>query len=199
MKWIGLTGGIASGKSTAAEIIRKFGFSVIDADQIAKEVVAKNTPGLRSVVDVFGSQILSADGQLDRKKLSEIVFQDKASLEKLESLLHPLIQDKVKKIRQQLADSGNKIAFYDVPLLFEKNMMKQFDQIIVVNVTQQNQIQRLKSRNNLTDEQINHRLKNQIPLSQKTKMANFVLDNNGTEADLENSIKELLKKLNPTA
>jgi dephospho-CoA kinase len=196
MKWIGLTGGIASGKSTAAVILKKMGFAVVDADQIAREVVAKGSPGLKSVVGAFGSEVLSADKQLDRKKLSEIVFKNKSMLEKLETILHPLIQEKVRNHRQNLETSGHKIAFYDVPLLFEKNLMKQFDQIVVIATSEQNQIARLKSRNNLSDEQIKDRLKNQIPMTEKLKRADFVINNNGSEIELEKSIIELTKKLN---
>ena len=132
MQWIGLTGGIATGKSTAAEILRKLGYPVIDADAVSRQAVGPGTMGLQEVVRTFGQDVLLADGSLDRKKMATAVFDNPQLREKLEIILHPLIQAEVARQRQELEKNGHQLAIYDVPLLFEKNLDNQFDQIILV-------------------------------------------------------------------
>lgn len=194
MKWIGLTGSLGTGKSTAADFLRRRGYPVIDADQIAKEVIAPGTPGLKSVIDEFGPGVLAPDQSLDRAKMAAIVFSDPAKLSKLESLIHPLVQDRVREIRKALQGQGFQLAFYDVPLLFEKNLTG-FDHIVTVTADPVEQRARLLVRNSWTNEEIDRRLATQWPQAKKVAGSDFVVDNSGDLTHLEREIDALLKKL----
>ena len=193
--WVGLTGGMGSGKSTAAQILRDLNCAVADADQLARQVVEPGTVGLQEVVKTFGQEILN-QGQLDRHRLAEKVFQDSAKLQKLESILHPLIQVEVQKLRTQWLSEGQSMAFYDVPLLFEKNMQNQFDKIVLIDCSEETQIQRIQQRNSWTEIQIRDRLKHQIPLSEKRKKSDFVIWNEASPLDLKKDLINLLAKMN---
>ncbi|MEZ0391749.1 MAG: dephospho-CoA kinase [Pseudobdellovibrionaceae bacterium] len=195
MKWIGLTGGIASGKSSVSEILRSDGYPVVDADAIARTVVEPGKPGLLKVVEAFGHEVLKPDGSLDRKKLGQMVFAKPDQLLKLEKILHPMIQQETAYQRKIFADQGHAFAFYDVPLLFEKNLEKSFDAIIVVTSSEDLQRARMKKRDLLSEEEISHRLKSQIPLSLKVGKATWVLKNEGTLAELKQAVRELLGKI----
>lgn len=195
MKWIGLTGGIASGKSTVAQILKDQGLPVVDADQIAKAVVELSQPGFGQVVDHFGKTILKPDGSLDRKKLGQMVFTDPTKLLELEKILHPLVQTETLKQKQSFEKNGHAFAFYDVPLLFEKNLEGQFDAIVVVASSEDLQKMRMKSRDSLSDVEISDRLKSQIPISSKIKKATWVIQNDGTLEDLRKETLEVLKKI----
>ncbi|OQW47286.1 MAG: hypothetical protein A4S09_15950 [Proteobacteria bacterium SG_bin7] len=195
MKWIGLTGGIGSGKSTVAEILRNNGIDVIDADAVAREVTEKSGPGFGPVVSAFGKEVVNLQGGLDRRRLGEIVFSDKKKLEKLEGILHPLVKERVAKLRTDLEKKGKRFAVYDVPLLFEKNMQGQFSDIIVVSCSVETQVMRSLARGTLEEKEIRSRISAQIPLSQKVKNANYVIANEGTREDLEEQVEELVKKL----
>jgi dephospho-CoA kinase len=193
MKWIGLTGGIGSGKSTAAQMLTDAGYTLVDADRIAHEVVEKGTTGLRSVVRGFGPDVLTATGELDRPKLGRMVFGDPIALQKLEFILHPLIRQQVVDTKAQLQDQGVKIAFYDVPLLFEKNMQDQFTAVVVVDCTPEQQFQRTKKRSpSLTDDEIQMRLASQFSLLKKTEQADFVVHNDGDFSQLKVEVEQLI-------
>ncbi len=195
MKWVGLSGGLASGKSTVANLLRKKRFPVLDADLAAQEVLKKGTPGLNTVIKVFGSDLLGPNGELDRKKMAEIVFSSPTHLLQLESIVHPLVQEKIKSLRAELEQQGKKIAFYDVPLLFEKKLESQFDTIVLVTSHESDQIARMKSRNQWSDEEIRRRLAAQLPLSEKEKGAHHIIRNHGDLADLEWQLDQLLISL----
>lgn len=195
MKWIGLSGGLASGKSTVAAVLRRKGYQVIDADQVAREVLQKGTIGLQKIVEIFGQQLLESNGELNRNKMAEIVFSSPDQLKKLEMIVHPLIQEKVRITRKNLEEKKEKIAFYDVPLLFEKNLESQFDATILVYSSETVQKSRMKSRNNWSDVEIQSRLSAQLPMAEKLKKAKWVLNNEGTIADLEKQIDDLLGRL----
>lgn len=195
MLWIGLTGGYGSGKSTAAKLLKQRGFAVIDADVLARLALGPGTQGQKEVVNQFGASLLLPSGELDRKRLGEIVFRDPALLQALERIVHPEVRRKAESERQRLKEEGHEVAFYDVPLLFEKNMEPLFDKIIVVNSSLEDQILRAMQRDGVTREAAMMRIKNQISLSEKTKRANFVLENGGTLNDLEKQIDQLLKQL----
>ncbi|MBK7843678.1 MAG: dephospho-CoA kinase [Bdellovibrionales bacterium] len=132
MKWIGLTGGIASGKSTVAQILREMGHSVVDADALARLVVAKNGPAYREVISVFGPDFFDSSGDLDRKKLGQAVFADKKKRVQLEQIIHPKVKSLAFLEKSRLEMEGKSIAFYDVPLLYEKNLESEFDAVLLI-------------------------------------------------------------------
>lgn len=195
MKWIGLTGGIASGKSAAKKLIEGLGYAVIDADEIARRVVDPGHEGFQKVVSSFGSSVVSADGLLNRSALADLIFKSDALKQKLESIVHPLIQIEVQKIKSQLLEKGEKICFYDVPLLFEKKLQGQFDATILIWCDLETQKARLKARNSLSDQQIADRLKSQLPMAEKLPLATFCVDNSTTIHNLNLQIKALVPKL----
>lgn len=195
MIWIGLTGGIASGKSTVSKILRQRGLPVVDADELARDAIIHGSEGYKNVVKAFGMDVLNKDGTLNRESLAEIVFTDKSQLEKLESIIHPIVREKTKKIKESLKAQGYKMAFYDVPLLFEKKMESMFDKVVVVYSRMDQQIERLKSRNNMTKEQAVNRILNQVSMDDKIKKCDFVVDNTSDHKNLENQITKLLEDL----
>ena len=196
MKWLGLTGGIACGKSTVSSLLREHGIPVLDADEVAKIVVKPGSPGLQSVVQVFGPGILEASGSLDRRRLGQIVFGDKAKLRLLESITHPLIREEIDRQRQVLQRQGAALAIYDVPLLFESQSEKQFEKVIVVSCTQQQQRARLRQRTGWSDTEIENRIAAQIPLTEKESKADFIIHNDGDADYLKKEVQRLLSWLN---
>lgn len=195
MKWIGLTGGIASGKSTVSRLLRTRGFSVIDADEIARDVVCLGSPGLRSVAQEFGDKILNQDGTLNRSKLGSLVFGHPEKLNQLEGILHPLIRAETQKRRRELEANGETLVIYDIPLLFETNSKDQFDLIIVVSCTKEQQRERLRRRNNLSENEVEERLAAQLSLQEKEKYADFIVNNNRDEQHLLREIDRLAEWL----
>ena len=195
MKWIGLTGGIASGKSAAKKLIEGLGYSVIDADEIARRVVDPSHEGFQKVVSSFGSSVVSADGLLNRSALADLVFKSEVLKLELESILHPLIQIEVQKTKLILSQKGEKICFYDVPLLFEKKMQSQFDATILIWCDLETQIARLRARNGLSEQQITDRLKAQLPMAEKLPLATYCVDNSTTIHNLDLQIRALVAKL----
>lgn len=191
MKWIGLTGGLASGKSTVARLLRSRGYPVIDADELAKDVVGPGTPGLRQVIQEFGADVQGPDGSLDRRALGRKVFGFPEKLLRLETIIHPLVQAEVNARRKAFASQGFRLAFYDVPLLFEKKLTG-FDAVVVVTATEEVRRQRIKLRDNLTDEEIERRLASQIPMGEKERQATHILENHGDVKELENQVDRLL-------
>ncbi len=192
MKWIGLTGGIASGKSTVAQELRAHGIPVIDADEIAKQVVAPGSSGLKSVVEEFGIEVLNESGALDRRKLGQIVFTHPECLKRLEAILHPLVRGEAHRRREQLKFQGEALAIYDIPLLFETRAEKDFDKIIVVSCTKEQQAERLRRRNSLSDGEIEERISSQLPLKTKEEGADFVIYNDRDKQHLKKEIDRLL-------
>lgn len=192
MKWIGLTGGIATGKSAVSDFIRSRGFVVIDADQVAREVVAPGSVGLEKVLNRFGSKFLLPDGSLDRKKLGQVVFANPADLRYLENALHPLIQSRVKELKSDLIKNNVSLAFYDVPLLFEKEMESQFDGVVVVWCRPEQQIERLMARDGMDQASAELRIKAQIPILEKVKKSQWSIDNTGDQSALNAQIERTL-------
>ena len=192
MKWIGLTGGIACGKSTVAQLLVQQSYPLVDADKIARDVVAPGTPGLESVIQAFGPDMQAADGSLDREKLGAKIFSQPEYRRKLESILHPLIRTEVQHLRESLEKQGHALAFYDIPLLFETKAQSQFDEIVVVTCKPEQQRERLHKRNSLSDEEIEKRLASQMPMSLKEEQANFVLHNDGDQVHLMKEFQRLV-------
>ena len=195
MKWIGLTGGIATGKSTAAKLLRDLGLPVIDADQLAREVVKPGSDGIKQIQEVFGDGVLNTECGLDRKAMGEIVFKDAEKLERLEGILHPLIESRRAEEKRRLESENIELAFYDVPLLFEVGMQDEFDKIVLIYSDEQTQIERVKERDGLTEEQILNRLDKQISIEEKKKKSDFVVINSGSIAELKNQLVQVLSEI----
>jgi len=195
MKWIGLTGGIATGKSTATEMLRRRGYLVVDADEIAKQALQQGRPELKQVIQIFGQEYLKPDGSLDRKKLAERVFSNLTEKEKLEKIVHPFVQVEVARQKKEAKEKGTAIVFYDVPLLFEKKLESQFDLILLIAADESIQIERLKKRDGLTFEESKLRLKNQLPMSEKRKKSNYIIENNSDLSNLEKQVDIFLKSV----
>jgi dephospho-CoA kinase len=199
MLWVGLTGSVGTGKSTVAEILRREGYTVFDADNIAHQVLSLGEKAYTCIVQNFGLEILKPDQSIDRKKLAQKVFNDSQKLLLLESFIHPEVKNRVAEEKQKLRDQNTAIAFYDVPLLFEKQMQADFDYIIVVSCDVKLQRQRLQNRSQWTDKEIDSRLKAQLPIAQKCQGADFVILNNGTIEFLKSEVKKLIIELKKKA
>ena len=195
MNWIGLTGGIASGKSTVARLIEGRGFPVIDADQISHQLSQPGKAGYEGIVSHFGTSLLNAEKLIDRQKLGNLIFSNATHKATLEGLLHPLIQIEVKKRRAEHLQKGHDLCFYDVPLLFEKNLEPQFTSTVMVWCSPAQQLKRLMNRSALTEEQARLRIGNQMSLLDKVSRANHCLDNSGLIADVEMQLERLLARL----
>lgn len=187
---VGLTGGIASGKSTVSDILEKLGAELIDFDLIARRVVQPGTPGLKAIVNYFGKHILSKEGTLDRKKLSKIVFQDSSKRKVLESLTHPLIYQEFLRQMERIAEKDpHAVIFASIPLLIEQNMQYAFQHLMLVYISQKTQIERLIQRDGISIKEANNIIKAQLPIDEKKSFANFIINN-------ENTIEETKRQVN---
>ena len=195
MKLIGLTGGIATGKSTVSKALRDLGMCVIDADELAREVVEPHTFGLISVVENFGIQILKSNGVLDRSKLGEIIFSDRESRERLERITHPLIQWRSLQEQGVCRGRGDGLVFYDAALIYEKDLVGQFDSVVVVHTSSETQIKRMLSRDKISSEEAGKRIQSQIPISEKVKRADFLIDNEGSIEMTRHQVSQFIEKL----
>lgn len=168
---------------------------VVDADAIARDIVEPGQPALDEITSRFGKDILNSDGTLNRDLLGKYVFNHQTQREELEAILHPRIQAEVKRRRQEAEEKGVPLLVYDVPLLFEKKMQTQFDEVILVSCSEEIQVQRLKKRTNWSLQEIQNRLRAQLPLSQKEKLASWIIFNNGTLAELEVETRKILNEI----
>ena len=195
MRRLGLTGGIGSGKSTVAEILRRRGYHVLDADRIARDVVAVGTPGLEAVMARFGPGVVAEDGTLDRSALGALVFANPALREELEGLLHPLISEKTSACMHSLEEAGVETVFYEAALLYEAGADARVDEVIVVVVPEEVQLARTIARDQCSAEEVRGRIAAQLPLHVKKKRADHLLDNSGDLKALEQEVDALLKRL----
>ena len=195
MKLIGLTGGIASGKSAASAILRRLGAEVIDADALAREVVEPHQPAWNEIVRIFGNQVLQADNTLDRKKLRKTVFDNPNARKQLEAITHPKIRKLAQQKIKDYADRGVSLVVYEAPLLFETNIHLWLRPVVLVACKTKTQKQRLQERDHLTEAEIEQHLAAQMSLEEKRKLADYVIENNGTLRDLENKVTALVKTL----
>jgi dephospho-CoA kinase len=177
---VGLTGGIASGKSTVSGMLRDLSVRVIDADVIAREVVAPRTPGLAAIVDEFGDGVLDGDGDLNRKRLGALVFSDPLARARLEAIVHPLIAVRAAERIQEERDAGTPFVVYDAALLVEWGGRAMLDTLVVVAVAEDTQVERIVARDGLTEVEARQRIASQLPLSAKTAVADVVIDNSGS-------------------
>jgi dephospho-CoA kinase len=180
MKCFALTGGIASGKSSVASLLKKAGITVIDADILARNAVAPGSQGLEQIKHHFGAQYLNAEGGLDRHKMAELIFGNPEAKKQLEAIVHPLVGLQLVQALQTLGEQGVQYAVYEAPLIFELGIDKNFAATILVTLPRDRQIQRLMARDGITREQALARIDAQMPLEQKEKLTPYHIDNSGT-------------------
>jgi dephospho-CoA kinase len=188
---VGLTGGIASGKSTVAALLRARGAPVIDADQLAREVVAPGSEGLAAITRRFGDDILDAGGALDRKKLAAIVFSDEDARRDLERITHPRIAAASQRRIAELGAAGAEVAIYEAALIVENNLHRDLAALIVVAVDEETQIARLMARDGIDEAAARARVAAQLPLADKVAVADHVIDNSGDLAATERQVAEI--------
>jgi dephospho-CoA kinase len=186
---IGLTGGIATGKSESAKHFKKMGTFIIDADEISHDLTAKGMPALGELVKYFGKDILRKDGALNRRKLAEIIFTDPESKLRVEKILHAYIIARINDIVAKKYKKHDVVI--DAPLLFEVGLDRICDKIVVIWAPYNVQAKRLASRDSLNAEQVKKRINSQMPIEEKVKLSDYVVDNTGTKSDLSKKIKEL--------
>lgn len=191
---IGLTGGIACGKSTVAQMLANAGSILIDADQIAREVVEPGRPALLEIIERFGDDILHEDGTLNRKKLGQTIFQDTAARTDLESILHPKIRKLMfSRMAQAEAEHPKRLVVLDIPLLYESGLQERFEAVMVVYVPKAIQILRLMERDAISQTAARQRLKAQMPIDEKKELADIVIDNSGTPERTMQQLDEFLR------
>lgn len=191
---IGLTGGMASGKSTVSAYLKQKNIPVIDCDEESRHVLDKGTSGYNRAVEEFSDQILSEDGTIDRKKLASIVFTDKSLLQKLNLIIHPEVIARTHELLAEYKAKGFGIAVIDAPLLIEAGMHKLCDELWVVYTSPEVQIQRAMARDGATLEQVQERIKNQSSMEEKKKLADRLISNDGTIQELYAAIDKILKE-----
>ncbi|MGX9135543.1 dephospho-CoA kinase [Rummeliibacillus sp. JY-2-4R] len=189
---IGLTGSIASGKSTVAKMLQELGIKIVDADLVARVVVEPGTETLNEIVNVFGEEILLENGGLNRSKLGELIFHDPGKRKQLNDIMHPAIRKEMLRQRDEWLNNGEKHVVMDIPLLFESGLQHFVEKILVVSVNEDTQLTRLMERNHFTEEEAKARITSQLPISVKEKGADAVIYNNG---NLEKTRAQLLKIL----
>lgn len=188
---IGLTGGIATGKSTASNILKERGFYIVDADIASRKAVEKNSTGLKQVQEVFGDQAI-IDGEMNRQYVGSVVFKDEAMRLKLNNIIHPIVRDIMDAEKKFGLEKGKKVIM-DIPLLFENKLQDTVDETWLVYTTEETQISRLKQRNQLSDDEATSRIQSQMPIEEKKQLADEIIDNNGTLEELAQNIETLIE------
>jgi len=192
---VGLTGGIATGKSTVAETLRGLGAEVIDADQLARDVVAPGEPALAEIVREFGD-VRNADGSLDRKKLGGIVFNDTARRKRLEAITHPAIRERfVARVAELAARGYEGLVFFDAPVMIESGNYRNMDRLVVVFTDAATQRARLMTRDGMAAAEATSRIATQMPVIDKAKLADYVIDNTGDRAAVAARTREVFEAL----
>jgi dephospho-CoA kinase len=189
---LGITGSVGTGKSTVAAYFKALGAELINADTVAHSVIRTGTPGYRKIVSVFGKRVLSSSGAIDRKKLGKIVFEDSSLLDKLNNIVHPEV---ISVVKSRISRSRSKLVVFDAPLLIEAGLTNLVDALIVVKAGRQAQISRAAGKTGLGRAEVIARIKAQMPLSAKIKMADFVVDNNGTKIKTKKQVVSIWRQL----
>lgn len=193
---IGLTGSIASGKSTIAQQLTAYGIPVIDADLISRQVVEKGEQAYEEIVHTFGDSILKEDGSINRPALGEIIFNDKEKRQALNAIVHPAVRKEMLHQRDEQVKQGATAVVLDIPLLFESKLMHFVEKILVVSVRPEVQMDRLMKRNTLSIEEAESRIASQIPVQEKEALADGVIDNNGSKEQSYEQLEALLTQWN---
>lgn len=195
MRLVGLTGGIATGKSAFAAALREAGAPVIDADVLARDAVRKGSSALAEIARSFGPEVIGADGELDRKRMGALAFADAAVRSRLEAITHPAVRRAMEEATRRLAAEGHDLAFYDVPLLFEVGLDRQVDCVVVVWAPRALQISRLAARDGLSAAEAETRLSAQLPIDEKAARADVVVRNDRDLEALRRKAAPLLEAL----
>lgn len=190
---VGLTGGVASGKSTVSAILAELGAVVIDADLIAREVVARGTPGLEAVVAEFGPELLTPDGELDRPAMGALVFGDPDARKRLEAIIHPLVHRRSAELEEQAGDSA--VVVHDIPLLAEVGRAGSFDAVVVVDAPPELQVSRMVENRGWTRQDAESRIAAQATRDDRRAIATYVVDNTGTRDELSAQVEEIYAAL----
>ncbi|MCM0595639.1 dephospho-CoA kinase [Weissella uvarum] len=190
---LGLTGGIATGKSTISNYLKnEKHLPVLDADETAHAIMEPGEPALTDIADTFGLDVIHSDGTLNRQKLGAIVFNDASKRTQLNQITHPRVFEKMQHTLTELEQQGAKIVVLDIPLLFESNQGMTYDAVCVVATDEANQLQRLMSRNQLNEDEARARMSAQMPLQQKINQADYVINNNGNLQDSYQQVDDML-------
>ncbi len=193
---VGLTGGIASGKSTVSETFARLGAKVLDADEVAREVVLPGKPAWTKLRQAFAQEFFHSDGRVKRSKLRKLVFADSDKLSQLNTIVHPEVMKEINRRSEQLFTTVQDAVFLvDVPLLLEVGMAHRFDKVVVVYVSESVQIKRLMQRDGISIEEARQALSAQMPLSKKVKQADYVIDNSGTLEETQAQVDKVWQEL----
>ena len=195
MKLVGLTGGIASGKSTVAKILGRLGAAIVDADVLSREVVAPGHDGWKEIVATFGREVLQPDQTLDRQKLRTIIFNNPEARKKLEAIIHPRVRALAEQRIREHGDAGFVVVVYEVPLLFEGNLHEWLRPVILVACDVNIQRQRLQERDGLDATVAQKHIDAQMSLEEKRRLADYVIENDGSLADLESQVRAAVAKI----
>lgn len=191
---IGLTGSIASGKSTVAEMLAAHHLPIVDADLIARQVVAPGSETLAKIAQAFGADVIAEDGSMDRAKVGAIIFHDEKMRQVLNEIIHPAIRAEMLRQRDEYIANGAKVVIMDIPLLFESKLQHFVEKILVVSVSEDVQLNRLMARNGFTEEEARARIATQMPVREKAQLADAVIQNDGTIEATAKQVDTLLRK-----
>lgn len=192
--WVlGLTGGIATGKSLVAGFFREMGAAVVDADELAHQVTAPGEPALEEIRQVFGPGVFTPEGELDRRALGRLVFTDPAKRRELEGIVHPRVRQRLEEAVARLKAAGAPLIVLEIPLLFETGepLLRLIDRVVVVTAPEAVQLQRLQARNGLSEAEARARMAAQMPLAEKVKRADYVVDNGGTPEETRRQVEQI--------
>lgn len=197
---VGLTGSIATGKSTVSKMLAEQGAVIIDADKIVRRVQEPGQPAWRGIVEHFGEGVLQADGTLNRAKLGDLVFQDTKNRQRLNEIVHPIVRvERDRETAEARERDPEVIIIWDIPLLIETGIYKDVDRVVVVYVDQETQLSRLLSRDELSEEQAKARIAAQMPIEEKREYADYVIDNRGTLEETAERVREVYGQLQALA
>jgi dephospho-CoA kinase len=193
---LAVTGGIATGKSTVSRILEELGAPLIDFDLLARQVVEPGKPAWKEIVDYFGKEVVQEDGRIDRKRLSEVVFQDVEKRKKLEGITHPRIFEEFdRQVKEIASKDPDAIIQAGIPLLIELDLQPRFDQVLVVYAPQETQIDRLMKRDRISREAAKNILKAQMPIDEKLRLADFVIHNEGSLEETRKQVEAVWQEL----
>lgn len=198
MKLVGLTGGIASGKTTVAAILKRYGAAIVDADALSREVVEPGRAAWKEIVETFGREVLQSDQTLDRQKLRAAIFNDPTARKKLEAIIHPRVRALAEERIAQYGAAGYEIVVYEVPLLFEGKLNEWLRPVILVASDVRIQKQRLQQRDHLSPEEAQRHIDAQMSLEEKRRLADYVIENDGDMEALDRQVRAILDRIKAT-